>query len=104
MVLPSGERASYNFYRVLRSVWRSAGVSRSDLAAVHKLDKTTISQIVSELVDQNLVKVLEIDTSTQRPGRKSELLTVDDEWGFVVGIEARPDGVKACATCVRQGC
>ena len=98
MVLPSGERASYNFYRVLRSVWRSAGVSRSDLAAVHKLDKTTISQIVSELVDQNLVKVLEIDTSTQRPGRKSELLTVDDEWGFVVGIEARPDGVKACAT------
>jgi len=96
--LPSGERASYNFYRVLRSIWRDAGVSRTDLAATHKLDKTTISQIVGELIDQRLVRVLEVDTSMQRPGRRSELLTVADDWGVVVGIEIRPDEVKACAT------
>ncbi len=98
MELPSGERASYNFYRVLRSIWRDAGVSRTDLAAAHKLDKTTISQIVGELIEQGLVRVLEVDTSAQRPGRKSELLAVADDWGVVVGIEIRPDGVKACAT------
>lgn len=98
MELPTGERASYNFYRVLRSIWRSSGVSRSDLASSHRLDKTTISQIVGELVDQGLVRVMDIDTSIQRPGRKSELLSVDHEWGVVVGIEVRPDGIRACAT------
>jgi predicted NBD/HSP70 family sugar kinase len=96
--LPSGERASFNFYRVLRSIWRSNGVSRTDLAALHKLDKTTISQIVSELAAQGLVRVLDIDTATGKPGRRSELLTVDPRWGVVVGIEIRPDGINACAT------
>ena len=98
MEVPSGERASYNFYRVLRSIWRSKGVSRTDLAAAHRLDKTTISQIVSELAGQGLVRVLDVDTSNSRPGRRSELLSVDDEWGYAIGIELRPDGIKACAT------
>ena len=96
--LPSGERASYNFYRVLRSIWRSEGISRTELASSHKLDKTTISQIVAELIEQGLVRVLDIDTTIQRPGRKSELLCVDDSWGYVAGIELRPDGIRACAT------
>ncbi|MFW5685966.1 MAG: ROK family transcriptional regulator [Spirochaetota bacterium] len=98
MELPTGERASYNFYRVLRSIWRGSGVSRTELAATHKLDKTTISQIVAELIEQGIVGVQEIDTSIQRPGRKSELLTVSDDWGIVAGIELRPDGIRACAT------
>ena len=98
MTVPSGERASYNFYRVLRTIWQGSGVSRSELAGSHQLDKTTISQIVSELVDQGLVQVLDIDTSTARPGRKSEILSVDPTWGVVVGIEIRPDGLNACAT------
>jgi len=95
---PSGEKASYNFYRVLRTIWRSNGISRTDLSAAHSLDKTTVSQIVSELTEEGIVKVMDLDTTTVRPGRKAELLSVDGCWGLVAGIEIRPDGVNIVAT------
>lgn len=98
MELPTTERASHNYYRVMRSIWRSDGISRTDLATIHKLDKTTISQIVGALTDEGLVRVVDLDTSMQGPGRKSELLKVDDAWGTVVGIDIRPDGVNVVAT------
>lgn len=97
MDVPNGEKASYNFFRVLRSIWRSQGISRNELAAAHGLDKTTVSQIVGELVERGVVRVADVDTSNVRPGRRSEILTVDERWGMVAGIEIRPDGVNASA-------
>ena len=98
MAVPNGERASFNYYRVLRSIWQSHGISRTDLASAYGLDKTTVSQIVGDLVDQGIVRVADIDSSSAGPGRKAELLTVDERWGMVAGIEVRADGVNACAT------
>ncbi len=93
----TGEKGSYNFYRVLRSVWRSRGISRTELAARHHLDKTTVSQIVGQLVDHGIVCVSELDTSNVGPGRRSEILTVNDKFGIVAGVEIRPDGIHASA-------
>lgn len=98
MEIPSSERASYNFYRVLHSIWRSDGISRTELASSHTLDKTTISQIVSELISEELVSVVDVDTTISRPGRKSELLSVSDRWGAVAGIELRAYEAIVCAT------
>ncbi len=97
MDLPTGEKASYNFFRVLRSIWKSRGTSRTELASAHGLDKTTVSQIVGELVERGVVRVADVDTTNARPGRRSEILTVDESWGTVAGIEIRPDGVNASA-------
>ncbi len=103
MALQAGEKGSYNYYRVLRSVWRSRGISRTELAEAHRLDKTTVSQIVGQLVDCGIVCVADLDTSALRPGRRSEILTVNDGWGFVAGIEIRPDGIHACAVDMSGG-
>lgn len=103
MDVPSGEKASYNFYRVLRSIWKGPGISRTDLASTHGIDKTTVSQIVSELSDVGIVRVMDLDTTTVRPGRKSELLAVDGCWGMVAGIEIRPDGINVVGTDMHGG-
>ena len=97
MEFRSGEKSSYNFFRVLRTIWQRTGTSRTELSRMHHLDKTTVSHIVGELIDTGLVRVADIDSSATRPGRRSELLTLDDGWGCVAGIDIRPDGVSGCA-------
>jgi predicted NBD/HSP70 family sugar kinase len=101
--VPSGERASYNFYRVLRSIWKGNGISRTELASAHALDKTTVSQIVSELTDVGIVRVIDLDTASIRPGRKSELLSVNSCWGMVAGMEIRPDGINVIGADMQGG-
>lgn len=93
----SGEKSSYNFYRILRSIWQSRGITRPELAAIHKLDKTTVSQIVGQLTNDGLVRVSRMETSNTRPGRRAEILNIDENWGFVAGLEIRPDAVNSCA-------
>jgi predicted NBD/HSP70 family sugar kinase len=96
--IKSGEKSSYNFFRVLRTIWQKSGTSRTELSQMHDLDKSTVSQIVSQFIDSGLVRVANLDSSNTRPGRRAELLEINDEWGCVAGIEIRPDGISSCAT------
>lgn len=98
MDFPIGEKASYNFFRTLRTIWQRGGVSRTELGTIHELDKTTVSQIVLQLLDWGIVKVLDIETTNSRRGRKSELLAVEDDWAMVAGIEIRDDAINAVVT------
>lgn len=97
MALTSGEKSSFNFYRVLRTIWQHAGVSRTDLAKRHRLDKTTVTHIVSDLVERGLVDTVTTHTETGRPGRRPEGLSINDDWGYVGGFELRADGIVSCA-------
>lgn len=97
MKFPSGEKTSYSFYRVLRSIWTSDGISRSELADSHGLDKASISHIVSEFSSEGLVCATEVTESLRRRGRKPELLAVRGEYGMVAGLELRPDYVSSVA-------
>ncbi|MFW5783371.1 MAG: ROK family transcriptional regulator [Spirochaetota bacterium] len=97
MAIRSTEKSSYNFFRVLRSIWQHEGISRTELGHIHGLDKATVSTIVSELVDIGVVMVADVDTTAAGPGRRREILQINERWGYVAGIELRPDGVTSCA-------
>lgn len=66
-------------------------VSRAELAKQLKLTKATISNIVQELLEQNLI--LEIGSAKTAIGRKPILLQFHKNCGYALAIDVRPSGI-----------
>ena len=62
-----------------------APISRAELAAKTKLNRSTISNIINSLLDEGLV--LELDTMESKIGRPSIALALKPEAGAVIGVE-----------------
>jgi predicted NBD/HSP70 family sugar kinase len=80
-----------NMFRVMRSIWVHRTTSRIEIAKNLKLDKSTITNIVSELLSIDLVREANIGEAGPQGGRKPVYLTVNREFGRVVGIEIQPE-------------
>lgn len=76
---------------VLEYIINHPPVSRADLSKQLKLTKATISNIVLELINQNLV--LEIGSAQTSLGRKPILLEFNQKSGFALAIDIRPGQV-----------
>ena len=70
-------------------------VSRAELAKQLKLTKATISNIVQELLQQNLV--LEIGSAKTAMGRKPILLEFQKNCGYALAIDVRPNQIITLA-------
>ena len=73
---------------VLEYIVNNPPVSRADLAKQLKLTKATISAIVQELIQQNLIQ--EIGSAKTSLGRKPILLEFNQEYGLAMAIDVRP--------------
>jgi len=62
-----------------------APISRAELAAKTKLNRSTVSNIINALIDEGLV--LELDTMESKIGRPGIALALKPEAGAVVGVE-----------------
>jgi len=86
----SGENlnfSNHNITRVLYTLWKNPGISRVDIAKQLKLNKATITNIVSELIDKNIISILSEGVSSPLGGRKPIYLTVNESYGYIAGIE-----------------
>ena len=70
---------------VLNALRLHAPISRAELASITKLNRSTISNIVNVLIEDNLV--LELDTMESKIGRPGIALTLKPDGGAVIGIE-----------------
>lgn len=70
---------------VLHFIRQHEPVSRARIAQVTGLNKGTISTLVSELIEENLL--LEIGTGISSGGRKPVLLQVNKHAGYSIGID-----------------
>lgn len=70
---------------VLNALRLHAPISRAELAAITKLNRSTISNIVSVLIEDGLV--LELDAMESKIGRPGIALTLKPEGGAVIGVE-----------------
>ena len=77
---------------VLEAIVNHAPISRADLSKMLHLTKATISNIVQELIDRELV--LEVGSGDAPMGRKPILLTFHNRCGYVVSVDF---GVKRTA-------
>lgn len=76
---------------VLEYIVNNPPVSRADLAKHLKLTKATISNIVQELLDQNLI--LEIGSAKTAMGRKPILLEFNKQCGYALAVDVRPNQI-----------
>lgn len=70
---------------VLNVLRLQSPISRAELAAQTKLNRSTVSNIINELIDEGLV--LELDTMESKIGRPGIALALKPEAGAVVGVE-----------------
>jgi glucokinase-like ROK family protein len=82
-----------NLSSVLRLVYGSAPLSRSQLAAKTGLNKSTISSLVEDLLHRKLVH--ETGLNSNGAGRPATLLEVNPRVGAVIAIELGVDFVSA---------
>ena len=78
-----------NEYRVLRLVRDSHTISRTEIAQLCKLSKPTVSAIVNRFLKQGFLEPIGESESTDRGGRKRELLQFNPRAGFVIGVDVR---------------
>ncbi len=97
--LQTGDQAlvrQINLSIILDQLRENAPLSRAALAENTGLNKTTVSSLVSELIDQQLV--IEIGLESVGIGRPSIQLTLNPKAGFVVSAEIGVDFISILAT------
>ncbi|MBQ4899712.1 ROK family transcriptional regulator [Paenibacillus sp. Marseille-P2973] len=78
---------------VLDTIRQRQPLSRADISAGIGLNKATVSSLVSELIDSNLVT--EIGPGESSGGRKPTLLLFNKNAGFAIGIDIRVSDLLA---------
>lgn len=90
-ILP-GHARSHNRALVLQSLYRTSGLSRADVAREVGLTRVTISDLVSDLIDEGLVIELGV-RSDARPGKPATVLDINRSGFTIVGIDLSYDAM-----------
>jgi len=85
-----------NISSVLRLIYNEAPISRAQLAGRTGLNKSTISSLVEDLLDQKLVH--EAGVNSTGTGRPATLLEINPKAGCIVGVELGVDFVAVVLT------
>ena len=80
-----------NLSRVFETVWKNPNFSRIDIARKLELYRSTVSNIIGTLVESNLICEGERGIPTEKGGRKPVFLSVNPDFGCVIGIEIQLD-------------
>jgi predicted NBD/HSP70 family sugar kinase len=86
-----GRISNVNISRVIRSIFLNPGVSRVEIARHLSLNKSTISKIVSDLLDMELIQISSVGDASPMGGRKPMHLTINKEWGCIMGVEIQTE-------------
>lgn len=84
----------YNVTSVLRLLWLNPGISRVEIADRLGLNRSTITHIINELLEHELVVTLAIGDSTPMGGRKKVQLGINPNYGCVAGVELHPEFIR----------
>lgn len=83
---PIGSLKNLSKYLILDMIrFTPGGISRADLARRTKLTRAAVSGIVGDLIKAGLVR--ESEAGPARGGRRSVLLEINPEGGYVIGID-----------------
>ena len=86
-----------NASRVMREIWIQRRISRVDIAKNTGLNKSTVTHIINELMDNGLVRRDSVGEASPQGGRKPIYLTLNEKFGCILGIELRPESYSAVA-------
>lgn len=78
-----------NEHRILRLVRDSTTISRTEIARLCNLSKPTVSEVINRFLAGGFLERVGESESTERGGRKRELLRFNPNAGSVVGVDIR---------------
>ncbi|WP_043932332.1 ROK family transcriptional regulator [Bacillus sp. EB01] len=84
----------HNQSTVLNTIRIKEPISRADIAKLTKLTKPTVSSLVSELIEQDLITEEEAATSTIAGGRKPILLSINYSAYYIIGVYAAAEVIR----------
>ncbi|MDA3850948.1 MAG: ROK family transcriptional regulator [Spirochaetaceae bacterium] len=84
-----------NISQVLRCIWLNKGISRIEISKNLQMDKSTVTKIVSLLLETGIVSELKEGSSKPVGGRKPVPLSINNDYGCVRGIEVQTDNYTA---------
>lgn len=81
----------FNRILVIQHIRSAKMISRSDISKQTGLSMSSLTTIISNLIDEGLVK--EVCESTSRGGRRPIMLQFNGDYGYVVGIKIEVEGI-----------
>ncbi|WEG12902.1 ROK family transcriptional regulator [Pullulanibacillus sp. KACC 23026] len=87
---------SLNRSLILNTIRQRSPISRADLAKITQLTPPTVSSLVKELLDMELV--MESEQGESKGGRKPTLLVINASSYQVVGLDVGPSSIKLVLT------
>lgn len=75
---------------VTETIWRKGEISRVDISRTLSLYRSTVTNIISFLLDSGVVLEGETSASPSQGGRKPILIRINDDFGCVFGIDIQP--------------
>lgn len=86
--------ASSNTSRMLRLLWLNPGISRVEMADVLGVNRSTVTNIVNDLIDRELVRSEALGDASPNGGRKKVQLAINPTYGCAGGIQVHADYVR----------
>jgi predicted NBD/HSP70 family sugar kinase len=91
----------HNMRLVLQAIYDAGEISRADLARLTRLTRTTVSEVVSGLIEQGLVE--EVGHAPAGVGRTPTLLSVVDHSRHIVAINVTATELQGAVMNLRGG-
>lgn len=93
---------------IAETIWKNPGITRAELSSKLGLYRSTVTNIVSYLLQCGIVEEGELLASTALGGRKATCLKIKDSFGCVIGIDIQPYGSRyvllgAGGKCLYEG-
>lgn len=89
-----------NISHILETLWHSNksknSISRIDIAKSLDLYRSTVSNVTQTLLDNKVILEGETDYDTEKSGRKPITLSINHNFGCIVGIEMQTDAYNVC--------
>lgn len=82
---------SINKTRVLQEIRKEKGISRIEIAKILGLDKSTISKITYDLLEEGLILDKKTEEELKHAGRRRIELSLNEEYGVILGLEIQTE-------------
>ena len=92
-----GDSGSRTASRIFKAIWRSPNISRVDIANKLGLDKSTVTNQVSRLIELGIIEETEVGEASSRGGRRPIQLAIRKSFGRIIGIEIQVASYTAVA-------
>ena len=86
-----------NISHVFGTVWNNSEISRIDIARKLELYRSTVSNIIGTLLENDVICEGERGSVTEKGGRKPVFLSINKSFGCIIGIELQTNSFTVVA-------